>query len=380
VPFAAAFAGGVIAFRARRDNLAARRLLAFGAVSLAWMAGTFALVLAYDAHGEGGWLVVPNLVVQVLGLALVAAIVALLAVYPDGVYQRHVDARIVRALFGLAVAVPALLLFASREIEPAWIFEWLAETGSLPPVEGVESPLYVGAFAWLAPLLAGFMEASLGVVPLIGVVLAVRRYRHFGPERRLQMKWPVAGAIPLAVLPLLDILVAAGALPVAAGDAVELLALMVMPAALVIGLVRPQLFDIEGFVRRAIVLWGSPASPSFPKIALTCFSTADSDRTSASAIPPFVLPRAISRMTSSSRGVSSSSPELARRLRRSSSASTTRVSSAERPARTSPSARSSSSRSPMRSFSRLGEPSGPVFEQSERIALVRVLRQDHDPD
>lgn len=65
------------------------------------------------------------------------------------------------------------------------------------------------------------------------------------------MKWPLAGAIPLAFTPVIDALVAAGAIPFPVGDADEILAIVVFPCAITIGLVRPQLFDIEGVVRRA---------------------------------------------------------------------------------------------------------------------------------
>lgn len=64
LPFAVGFAGGIVAFRVRDENLAARRLLAFGAVGLVWVTGNFALVLAYDAHGGGPWLVAANLLHQ----------------------------------------------------------------------------------------------------------------------------------------------------------------------------------------------------------------------------------------------------------------------------------------------------------------------------
>ncbi|MDP8968019.1 MAG: hypothetical protein M3N04_05410, partial [Actinomycetota bacterium] len=251
LPFAVAFAGGVVALRARGVNLAARRLLAFGAVGLVWIAGNLALVTAYDAHGEGGWLVAANLLHQTVGLLLLAAIVALLVVYPDGVYQRRADARLVQGLVTASVLVPLLLLIASAQIHPVWILDWAAEEGTVRPLEGLESPLHVGALAWLQPPLAGFMEAALALVPLMGCLVAVRRYRQFDPERRLQMKWPMAGAIPLALAPLIDALVAAGAIPLPLGDADEIVALVVFPCAITIGLVRPQLFDIEGVVRRA---------------------------------------------------------------------------------------------------------------------------------
>ena len=138
VPFVVAFVGGIVALRARGENLATRRLLAFGVVGLVWIAGNFALRLAYDAHGAGAWLVAPNLLHQTVGLLMLAAIVALLAVYPDGGYQRRGDARLVQGLVTVSFVVPLLLLIASSDIEPAWVLEWAAEEG-LPPVEDVKA-------------------------------------------------------------------------------------------------------------------------------------------------------------------------------------------------------------------------------------------------
>ena len=74
------------------------------------------------------------------------------------------------------------------------------------------------------------MQASLAVVPLVGALVAVRRYRRFGPEQRLQMKWPMAGAIPLALTPAFDPLLNAGAVPFGIGDADEIVAMVVCRA------------------------------------------------------------------------------------------------------------------------------------------------------
>jgi len=59
------------------------------------------------------------------------------------------------------------------------------------------------------------------------------------------------------------------------------------------------------------------------KMELTCFSTADSESTRAAAMPGLARPRAISRRTSSSRGVSQRRAEPAMRVRLDTSASTT---------------------------------------------------------
>jgi hypothetical protein len=76
-------------------------------------------------------------------------------------------------------------------------------------------------------------------------------------------------------------------------------------------------------------------------MALTYFSTDDSDKDSSAAIPAFPRPCAISRNTSSSRGVSRASGDSRSRTRRLTSASTTCGSTTEPPLVTSRSAASS---------------------------------------
>jgi signal transduction histidine kinase len=257
VPFAVAFAGGVVAFRAQPANLAARRLLLFGVLGVVWMACNYVVVLAYDGPHENSWFVPANLVLQILGLAMVTALVALLAVFPDG-SQGTTEKRVVRALAVLALAVPVVLLLASPEVVPAWIFDWNDQTDRLAAPEGVHSALHVGALDWLAPPLSGYLDAALGLLPLIGVAIAALRYRGLTAAGRVQMKWPLSATLVLASLPLGDLLVSSGALPGVVGDLIQINALSVLPLAITIGLVRPQLFDIEGVVRRAgafLLLW-----------------------------------------------------------------------------------------------------------------------------
>ena len=255
VPFTVTLVGGALASRARPENLAARRLLAFGAVATIWYAAGCALVLLYDANGTGDWWFAPlNTAVQILGLALVSSIVALLVVYPDGSYQRSVERSVVRVLVALTVAVPVLLLLAADSLVPAWTLQW----AEVEPVTGVESPVHLGALAWLAEPLRGFLDAALGLVPLVGVALLALRYRRFPVEQRLQIKWPLYAVMTLVVIALLDVLVALDALPGAIGTVFEGTSLILLPAALAIGLAWPHLFDIEGVVRRSAIylaLW-----------------------------------------------------------------------------------------------------------------------------
>ncbi len=253
VPFLSAYVGGVIAVRARPDNLAARRLLLFGVSTLVWLAASDALLIW--RNDLGGFYVAANALVQVLGLLFVAALVAMLAVYPDGVIERASERRAPIVLVVLAVAAPLVLLLASEDVVPAWIIEWYSELpGFRAP--SAESPLFVGALSFLAAPLRVVLEAGLAATPLIGAVLAARRYRAFPAAKRLQLKWPFYAALVLFVLPVNDVLVVWGVIPHTGGDLMEYVALIVLPAALTIGLVRPDLFDLESAVRRSVVYVG----------------------------------------------------------------------------------------------------------------------------
>jgi signal transduction histidine kinase len=257
LPMIAAYAGGVVAVRAQPDNLAARRLLAFGAVAVIWLAASVAFVLAYDDAGAGDWFVPANAVVQCLGLLMAASIAAMLAVYPDGVPHRAADRRVPLLAAGLAVALPPLLLLAGDQVTPAWIVEWWGEVQSVPP-PAVDSPLHIDALSFLEGPLRGVHESALGLVPATGVVLAAMRYRRANQAQRLQLKWPFYAALLLTLHPIADLLAGEEVIPVAAGDTLEVVTLFVLPAALAVGLVRPDLFDLELAVRRSAVyavLW-----------------------------------------------------------------------------------------------------------------------------
>lgn len=95
-PFVGAYVGGLLAFRLQPSQVAARRLLVFGSLATIFIGSTVAVVLAYEAHGNQWWLGPANVGVQFVGLAMEAAMIALLAVYPDGRYHRAYESRTVR--------------------------------------------------------------------------------------------------------------------------------------------------------------------------------------------------------------------------------------------------------------------------------------------
>lgn len=255
VPWTIAFACGVLAVRRMPESRGARRLLVFGTIAVVWDACCLLLAFAVANLRDGAWLTVPDTVMIALDFAMPAALVALLALYPDGHYDRPYERRLVRGVAWLVLVVPALLLVCAETLTPALILEWLVDyTGELD----VASPLHVEALAFLGEPLAGAHEGTLVLVPLVGFVLIANRRRRATADQRRDMLWPFAGALTLALLPVADLLVTLEALPHVVADLAEILILLGIPVSVSIGILRPDLFDLPRAMKRSVayaVLW-----------------------------------------------------------------------------------------------------------------------------
>lgn len=260
VPGAATYAAGIVAFRARPENVAGRRLLVFGVLVTVFNLLQNIVVLRFFAVGEQPWLGPANLVLQMLGIAMMVVLLAALAVYPDGEYQRRYELWLVRGFGALVVVVPLAMLLARPTLEPASIFEWVTRSPEAAEqlFPDIASPLYVDALSFLeAPLHAYFAIAFTWVPLWAGVVLALR-YRRLRAERRLQLRWPMYGGIAALVLGVEGAIWHTTDIPLWLSTTVEICALVVVVASLVIGLVKPDLFDIDRAMRRSLVyvpLW-----------------------------------------------------------------------------------------------------------------------------
>ena len=260
-PFLGAYAAGVIAVRLRPGLLAARRLLAFGAASTLFIAAAVGVALAFDETGNGWWLGPANVGVQWLGLAEGAAMIALLAVYPDGEYGHPYERRLVRAITGLAVAVPVLLLLTRPTLQPAWVFAWGAEGGDASGPDAfpqIDSPIHIGALAFIGAPLRAYLDAALALAPLAGAIVIGLRYRRLRAAQRVQIRWPLYGVLAVLVAPVATALDESGVLSAAVAQPLVIAALVALPASVLVGLVRPDLFDVDRAMRRSLVyapLW-----------------------------------------------------------------------------------------------------------------------------
>ncbi|HEV2755125.1 MAG TPA: sensor histidine kinase [Actinomycetota bacterium] len=257
-PFVGGYVAGAIAFRARPENVAARRLLLSGTAATSWIGASVAVAVGLESYGRTWWLGPANVGVQLLGLVMWAATIALLAVYPDGAYGRVYERRLVRVLAGLAVGVPLALLVCRPALQPAWVFAWDEAAGPTGGWPRIPSPFHVEALAFLGTPLRAYLDSALALSPVIGAIVVWRRYRRLPESGRMQVRWPLFGALVALLTPLSAILQTLGALSLGIGQAIQVCALTALPATVAIGLVKPTLFDVDRALRRSLLyapLW-----------------------------------------------------------------------------------------------------------------------------
>ena len=257
-PFLGAYAAGIVAFRLLPGHLAARRLLVFGALAMTWIGSTVGVVVAYDARGNQWWLGPANVAVQFAGLAMEAAMIALLTVYPDGKYHRLYELRTVQVATVLAVAVPLILLVSRESVQPSWGFAWGSGDEGDAGFPSIASPFHVAALGFLGAPTRALLDGALLLGPLVGSALVALRYRRLPQKQEVQLRWPMYGVLLLLLMPLAAILHEFGGLPRIVYDVVVIIALLALPASVVIGLVKPDLFDVDRAMSRSFLyvpLW-----------------------------------------------------------------------------------------------------------------------------
>ena len=238
LPFIGAFLLSALAYRARAENRAVRRLLVLAVAILTAQALGDVLSAFYLRNGLPGWAWVANLVDLLVLQSTNVAWVALLAVFPDGRYQRPYERAVVWLTAAGALLVPVLILLSSPSIPSDGIFLW---SGLQPP-----SPVYVSSAVVLQPAL------PIPVGPIVGVVLLglrARRLRVSGPD----LRWALLIVSLFCLLPVANGLVQLGLIRRDVSIALVLIVLPVVTSSLAIGLLRFHLFDVEFVIRRSIV-------------------------------------------------------------------------------------------------------------------------------
>jgi signal transduction histidine kinase len=244
---------GVVAFIQRRDNRAARRLLAFGCS----YAVPFAVGYAYSAlvavSGVPAWSGVMAAVLRGLGWWLDAAALAMAAVFPDGRYSRRYERVAVRTAW--CTLTLALL---------AWVAGTDPLSANTPYVwdQGdVSGPNPFVVPGWGAVGRIGDVALNLAPLALLAAaVVLVLRYRRSAPEVRRQIAWPLYSlALTVAAMAVLGALSSwINRQPYWLGFLLFYPVLLLIPVGLLIGMRRHQLLDINLVVRRSAVygvLW-----------------------------------------------------------------------------------------------------------------------------
>ncbi|TDO33273.1 histidine kinase-like protein [Kribbella sp. VKM Ac-2527] len=247
VPFAAT---GLYAFWRRPDLPVARLLLTAGSLWALFASGDFLLraVLEQDPDAPGLW--IANLVLLGVGCACFAVALTLLALFPDGRYQRAYERRFIRPLWSLPVAVPLLAALLTPRFH-------LAYDRSTPEIPNPAAILDgVGLEKVPEGLFSGLATSFLPV----GVALLALRYRRLGAEQRAQVRWLLWVCIVGLMVGIgLAVLSARGSGLV---DIVFMIVgygfLALVPVAILIAILRYRLLNVDVLIRKSLVygtLW-----------------------------------------------------------------------------------------------------------------------------
>ncbi len=255
-PLAASWVVAIVAFyvcgtwavRRRPDLRAARRLLLTGVVATAWFAAGMAELLWYDAHGPGGSLWLLNVVVVALDIALPVSVMAMLATYPNGDATSWAVRLMIRAGWTLAVVVPVASVLSGTRQLPAYVLVWNEELSAVP---GPSSPMEAAALRAVA---VAVHQSALALFVLAGAVVLVLRYRGVDVGDRRRIRWLALAGVLVAIdgvfsgVPSMDVIPAF----------VSITLIGVFPALAAIGMVRPEVLDVDEALRRSALfaaLW-----------------------------------------------------------------------------------------------------------------------------
>jgi signal transduction histidine kinase len=194
---------------------------------------------------------------QLVSVAGGIALTHLLGLFPDGRPERPFERRLLRALWWL-VPIPLLGLVTTTSL----VLPGYHQAGT------IANPYQLDALAWAGPLVGGVLSVLQGVF-VLGVVLLVPRYRRADHDRKRQIRWlllPTVFAAGVAVTDLVAWRLFPGGAPSAATEvglsALWIVAIASLPIAIAVGVLRPDLLDVDRLLRRSLVyaaLWAGIA-------------------------------------------------------------------------------------------------------------------------
>jgi signal transduction histidine kinase len=246
------YATGVFAYLKAPRHTTTRRLLVTGSMYAFSMVSEMLLVLLHGREGVAPWIAVAGkLTAQESLLVSALAGTAAIALFPDGRYERRFERRILRGLWVLLVVPPLAVASAPRMSYSQW--HVLGEYAN---------PFALELLAPLGAVVAGLATWSW-LVFIAGPALLVARYRRASPERRLQIKWILLWALVLGMYSVTDLLLRLlGLIPdllsETAWSYLSFPLFVLAPAAVLIGLFRHRIIDIDLVIRKSLVygaLW-----------------------------------------------------------------------------------------------------------------------------
>ena len=249
LPQTAAFLlAGALAALAQPRHRGARRLLAVGlAMASGGLAGS-----AYSAfllhHPVPAWGSAAILGLDLLDGLQALAVLALLAVFPDGAYHRPWERPVVLAgCAWVALAVTAVRLGSATVAYQGTLIWGDRVSAPNPTAQPTLSALGVGGQVAI--------QASFGLFVVTGVVLLGFRYHRLAPDDQRRARWLLAGATVSVSTALILALLGPWVrlLPDVAVYLLYTPAAFAIPAAIAVAMVRHRFLDVDAMIRRSMV-------------------------------------------------------------------------------------------------------------------------------
>lgn len=194
--------------------------------------------------GAAPWIwVVLNVLYQYATVVVVAAVAALVALYPDGAGERPWHRAAVRAVWWVQLSLPVLMLLTGPRLVVVY---WIAAPATAPA-----NPLSIPALGFLASPVEFLYQSSVLVV--VGLVVLASRYVRADAALRDRMRLLVivmsAGIVVLVV----DLALRAAGIESALFAVGYLILLLLITVTIAVGIVQFGVFDIELVIRRSVI-------------------------------------------------------------------------------------------------------------------------------
>jgi signal transduction histidine kinase len=241
--------GGVVLLLRRPEHPLGELLVATGLAAFVIPAVIEALIVAaFDRIGAQAWLWAPvwlTRTVTNLGLVLATTLVVLL---PDGQFRYPRERRFIAGSWAV-VALPILVVLSNEVI--------VTSGYSFAGLEGIRNPLFIEALRPYGPIFVS-LNALASLVFLGAMALLFMRYRAASGREQKQIRWVLlAGVVVLLVAVIPSVLANLGVTPPledrSAETVLSLLALLLLPASIVVAVMEPPWIDVDIVIRRSVV-------------------------------------------------------------------------------------------------------------------------------